>query len=338
MRILYLSCHSVLEEQEIRLFTEMGHDVFSPSGAYMNPHAPADKKRPPIMEAQYHEHLIQVAMQFPKEALHKELVDWADAIMIMHVPGWVTLNWENIKHKPVIWRSIGQSTSFIENQLMPYREQGMKIVRYSPAEGELPINMGGDAMIRFYEDENELGNWNGNKKEVITLGQSIKQRGEFCHFELFDEATRDLPRKVYGADNSPLEDLWGGQLDYEELKQMLRDNRVFFYTGTQPASYTLGFIEAFMTGIPIVALGENTGNSMFRHDQDTYEVPNIIDNGINGFCSDDINELRGYVKQLLEDHELAKKISAEGRKTAIELFGKENIKKQWEEFFEDILR
>ncbi|MFY0784083.1 hypothetical protein AB1K18_28080 [Peribacillus simplex] len=40
------------------------------------------------------------------------------------------------------------------------------------------------------------------------------------------------------------------------MKQEMRENRAFFYTGTRITSYTLGFIEAFMTGIPIVSISE----------------------------------------------------------------------------------
>jgi glycosyltransferase involved in cell wall biosynthesis len=45
-------------------------------------------------------------------------------------------------------------------------------------------------------------------------------------------------------------------------------------------------------------------------------------------------ELRKYVSMLLEDYDLAKRISTEGRKRAIELFGKEKIKEEWEKFFD----
>jgi hypothetical protein len=50
--------------------------------------------------------------------------------------------------------------------------------------------------------------------------------------------------------------------------------------------------------------------------------------------ADDINELRANVHQLLEDDQLASRISREGRKTAIRLWGKEHIKKSWQGFFE----
>jgi len=47
VKLLYLSCHSVLEYAEVKLFKEIGIDEFS-HGVYANPHTPTDIKRPAI--------------------------------------------------------------------------------------------------------------------------------------------------------------------------------------------------------------------------------------------------------------------------------------------------
>jgi hypothetical protein len=39
------------------------------------------------------------------------------------------------------------------------------------------------------------------------------------------------------------------------MRDYLRRIRAYLYTGTQPASYTLGLIEAMMTGVPVVSIG-----------------------------------------------------------------------------------
>lgn len=277
-----------------------------------------------------------LATRFSKDQLHEEMIEWADTIIIQHVPEWIINNWDKIRHKHVIWRTIGQSTSAVEMLLADYRYDGMKIVRYSPKEKNIQMNLGEDAMIRFYKDPEEYKDWNGSVDRVITLGQAIQKRGAFCNYQIFEEATREFPRIVFGADNDDLGGLWGGQLSYEDLKKELRDNRVFFYTGTQPASYTLGFIEAFMTGIPIVSVGNDVGNSLFKQEQNTFEVPEIIDSGACGFVSDNIDDLKEKVRQLLKDETLRKRISVAAREKAIQLFGKETIKKQWEDFLNNL--
>lgn len=334
MKMLYLSCHSILEYDEVSLFTELGIDVFS-YGAYLNPEAPGDKKRPPITSGKYDDHLVQVAMQYGKENLHPELIDPFDVIMIMHKPEWVTNNWGKLRHKTVIWRSIGQSTIDVENRLQPCRMQGLKIVRYSPTEMTIPGYLGHEAMIRFYKDPEEYDNWNGEEKKVITIAQSMKKRNPYCHFDIFEAATEGVKRVLYGPDNDDAGDINGGVLSYDDLKKELRNSRAYFYTGTQPAAYTLNFIEAFMTGIPVVAQGPATGN-MSSIAQYTYEIPIIIQNEVNGFWNDDIHELRKNIKRLMEDKDYAKQIGDAGRATAIKLFGKDKIKQQWRNFFNEL--
>lgn len=312
----------------------MGHDVFS-MGSYINPLQPHDNKRPPVMGGKYYEHLIAVSAVYSKDNLHPDIIEPFDIIVVDHIDSWIANNWDIIKHKKVVLRTIGQNTSNTEFRLQEYRDQGLKVVRYSPKEANIPLYVGSDAMIRFYKDPDEFKDYNGNINDVVTLGQSLAKRAEFCNYDVFDQATTSFSRSIYGSDNQDIPG-WKGQPDYEGLKKMLRDHRVFFYTGTQPASYTLGFIEAFMTGIPIVAIGNEIGNSMFLKEQDTYEVPDIIQNGINGFCSDNIPELREYVERLLNNSAFAKQIGDAGRKTAIELFGKDVIREQWKNFFNSL--
>ena len=152
-------------------------------------------------------------------------------------------------------------------------------------------------MIRFYKDENEWTGWTGETKEVITVAQSMKDRGDFCNFGIFDKATRDFPRKLYGTENKS-SGIEGGQLEYEVLKSALRASRVYFYAGTQPAS--------------------------------------IIQNHVNGFWSDNPEELSNYIKQLLEDDVLAQKISQKGRQTAKAIFGKNQAKADWAQFLDSL--
>lgn len=287
------------------------------------------------MEGKYYEHLVSVSAVYSKDNLHADLIDWADCIIVDHIDTWISNNWEKIKHKKVILRTIGQNVSDTEFRLQKFRDEGLKIVRYSPKEENIPLYVGGDAMIRFYKDPDEFKDWNGDIDEVATMGQSIVKRGEFCHYEVFDQVTTGFSRAVFGSENQDIPE-WRGQLNYEEMKQMYRDYRVFFSTGTQPASYTLTPIEAMMTGIPVVVLGKGLGNSLFNKEQDTYEMDSIIENGVSGFVSDEIPELREYVARLLNDHGLAKRIGDAGRERAISLFGKEKIKSEWKAFLDNL--
>lgn len=342
MRILYCGCHSILEYDDITLFRDLGHYVFSP-GAYVEPANPGDASlRPGLFDIQYDPedvagwHRLGKPGIDNKELITKEYADRFDVIIFVHIPKWIKANWENVKHKNVILRTIGQNWRGNEMEILPYRRQGLKIVRYSPAERRIPGYIGEDAMIRFYKDPKEFKDWTGEEKYVISLCQSMKRRGAPCNYDLFVEATSPFPRKLFGPE-SEMDTFGQGKVSFDDMKNALRKHRVYFYTGTWPASTTLNFIESMMTGIPIVAIGPRYGHPHgWFPDHDLYEAHEIIENGRHGFWSDNVGQLQNYIHQLLTNDALAAQISAAGRQRAIELFGKETIKNQWKVFLESL--
>ena len=215
VKLLYLSCHSVLEYDEVKLFTELGIDVFS-HGVYANPARPGDPKRPPI-KFKYHPHLYTLSLTYSKDNLHPQMIDWADVIVVMHIVDWIRNNWEKMKKKIVVYRSIGQSTMAVETMLFPFRQEGLKIVRYSPRERTIPGYVGEDTVIRFYKDPEEFGNWTGEDKRVITVGQSMKGRRDFCGFDIFERATRGFERLLIGPENDDVVELPHCLLSYKAV-------------------------------------------------------------------------------------------------------------------------
>ncbi len=342
MRILYLSCHSILEFDEVDLFNKLGHYVFSP-GAYVEPRNPGDASlRPGLMDIQYDPADVAAwnALGQPgrdnKECLTKEFVDRFDVVVVMHLPQWISKNWAAIKHKPVVWRTIGQSISNTESTLKPYRDAGLKIVRYSPRERGIPGFIGEDAVIRFYKDSQEYNSWNGNTNRVITFNQSMPQRVDACNYELWKQVMAGFDHRLYGPGNEAYGNNAVGKVSFDDLKAAMRDNRAYFYVGTHPASYTLNFMEAMMTGTPVVAIGPKHGNAHYFPGHDLYEIPDFIQHGENGFISDDVAELRHCISELLDAPMLAARIGAQGRRTAISLFDKPAIAAQWDAFFKTL--
>lgn len=352
MKILYLSCHEILEYDELKLFSELGYECYS-LGAYTQPGGEDHRKRP-ALDLPYNPHFIELAMQYDRRKLHPEMLEGIDVVIIMHEPSFI--GWSNGAHDwnddlgagnwplfrdfikkggRVIWRSIGQSIPRVEEKLAPWRDEGLEIVRYSPAEQTIRGNVGTDAVIRFYKDPEEFKGWNGGQRHVINFTQSLKQRERFTGYNLMNQLFKDLPAKVYGPGNDDLGLLSGGLLTYEQQKETLRDARVYFYHGTYPASYTLSFIEAMMTGTPIVAVGPRNGNSLEMFpEQNTYEIPEIIQSGINGYVSDDPAQLKQMIQSLIKDESKAAAMSTFGRSKAINLFGKAKIKSEWRDYLE----
>jgi glycosyltransferase involved in cell wall biosynthesis len=331
MKLLYVSCHSILEYDEVKLFAELGIDVFS-HGTYKNPKQIDDPKRP-TLDLPDHSDFCELIKNDDKMNIPQEIIDWADVILFNGRNDWVHGNWEHMRRKDVIFRSIGQATVTTENDLKPLVMQGLNIVRYSPRERTIPGYCGEDAMIRFYKDPEEWKDWNGHLQIVLNVTQDMIARDDHCNFQFFKDATDGFDRRLIGK-GSEAAGAWGkGIITYEEMKLWMRSCRVYFYTGTYPAAYTLNFIEALMTGMPMIALGPLMGNSPYHHEQQTYEVPDFSNNGHDIMLVDDIKSAQACVRLLMESPILAAQISARSRKLAIDLFGKETIKKQWKKYF-----
>jgi len=334
-KILYISCHAVLEYDELSLLTEIGHDVFS-LGAYTDPTGHLSLPRPGIKNMRHRPDLVEVIAGMPRTELRFELLNEFDTIIVMHTPEIIEQNWDRIKNKDVIWRTIGQSTPGVEKRMRKYRDDGLKIVRYSPMESKLKNYVGGDVTIRFYKDQEEFKDWVGTDKKIINFSQSLKGRRVFCGYDQIMEVTAGLPFKVYGPGNEDLGPLNGGSLPFDLMKGQIRDARAMIYRGTWPASYTLAFIEGLMTGIPMVCFGPVVGDMNKNEGVETYEIHKIIQHGDEGFVFDDIAKIKSVLKRLLDDYDYAKSIGEKGREKAIRLFGKEGIKDQWQAFLESI--
>ena len=343
MKILYMSCHSVHEFDEVRMFHKLGYDIFSPS-AYYNPQC-SDYLRPGIDGLKYKQEDIENYNKlhahnhpFPdgKDRLTKEFLKDFDVVFVMSLADrWIINQWDVLKDKIIIWRTNGQSNSVQELRMKELKKKflNLKIARYSPTERTMENYAGEDCMIRFGKRPDEYYGWNGKNKKVITLCQDMKNRSDACSWDIFKNIAKEFPSTLYGMSNENNEYWIGRKLQTEEMMQVLRDNKVYFYGGTKPANYTLNFIEAWMTGIPIVAIGPELGN---KNGYNTYEIHNLIDNGKNGYIGNNIDELKSYIKELLENDSLCESISKNGRESAIKYFNEYDKEKEWVEFFKTL--
>ena len=136
------------------------------------------------------------------------------------------------------------------------------MVRYSPNEEAIPNYAGAHALIRFGKEPSEWGGWSGFDRVVGNLTQHLAQRGTACGYPFWAEVTADLPVRPAGPGSDAIGGI--GELTYEQVRAYLRRIRAYLYTGTVPASYTLGLIEAMMTGVPIVSIGRRAGGRAYR--------------------------------------------------------------------------
>lgn len=334
MKIHYISCHEILEYDEVQLLTDMGHEVFS-NGAYINPEGHISLARPGIKGMDYNEKYAKLAIENPKTNLPKELIDPFDVIIVMHQPDVLIQNWDKMKHKKVVWRTIGQSVPSVEEKLAPLREEGLLIVRYSPKEENIDNYIGSDALIRFYKDEKIYSGWDGATGDVVNFTQSLLGRRDFVHYDEIMPVIEVFSGKIYGPGNEDLGSFNGGKAPFDKQLEIMRHAGVMVYGGTWPASYTLSFIEALMMGLPMVVISKTLANVPKFQNIDFYEVDEIMSKISAPVCGS-VNELLDATKELLDNTDYARDISRRQIDIARELFGKDVIAKQWRTFLNSI--
>lgn len=272
MNILLLTSHSIAEYDDLRMLTDLGYDVFS-IGAYSDPAHPGDDKRPALPDVAYHRDLVTAVnrqrerhagesdrwvIDWAKAVLPDEVIEWADVIICHHfLDRWIVPQWDRLRHKRVIWRTCGQSDPWLEGIMAPLHDDGLQIVRYSPRERShferIGAFAGEDAVIRFGKYPDDYPDWTGSEAFVGNVTQHMVGRGNATGLSYWLAATDGLPAKPAGPGS---EELPGGigSLSYRAMLDYLSRCRVYLYTGTQPASYTLGLMEAMLVGVPVVSI------------------------------------------------------------------------------------
>lgn len=331
-RIVLLLAHSIEEHDQLKLLSELGYDVFS-IGGYIDPAHPHDGKRPALPSVTFHPELKAAVdelgtpdnLDAAKRHIPDRILDWADTIIVHHYEHtWLFPDWPRLREKRVIWRTVGQSVEGNERLMAPLHEEGLQIVRYSPKERNIPGFAGEDALIRFYKDPDEWRGWTGEEPVVINITQHLRQREPYTNWGFWEQATQGLNRMPLGPGS---EEIGGpGALTYDEMQGWLRRARCYLYTGTQPASYTLGLIEAMMTGIPVVSIGPSWMR-IFPYGPELFEGHEIASHHF-----DDPVRARSVLTDLLGDRHLAEYKSRADRAVAIELFGKAKIAAEWKAF------
>lgn len=341
MNILLLASHAVAEYDDLRMFTDLGYDVFAPGG-YEVPSRSGEGIRPALPDAPHHPELVArltetrsergepgPAIDWGKAALHDDIIDWADVIIVHHFPErWIGAQWGRIRAKRVIWRTCGQSDPSLERVMRGFRNEGMEIVRYSPAEQrhfEPRYFAGQDAVIRFGKYPSDFASWTGNDPVIGNITQHMQQRGDACGYRFWMDATAGLPVEPAGPGSDVL---YGGigELPYQRMLDYLRRIRCYLYTGTRPASYTLGLMEAMMAGVPVVSIGAHAWGDEWDG-ADLFEGHELARPGF-----DDPQRARDLLVAFLTDPALASEASTVTRLRAEELFDVAIVGQQWREF------
>ena len=64
-------------------------------------------------------------------------------------------------------------------------------------------------------------------------------------------------------------------------------------------------------------------------------IPEIIQNGVNGFISNDENELRQKIEYLIHNPEIRASIGENARQTIVDRFSEDNFVNNWNKLFNE---
>lgn len=335
MKILYFSVHAVLEDDETRMFKKLGHDVF-PLGANFGFQSAQPFRDPIVFNETEHALLEQfraMGCTFPYAAdptaqthLTAEFIALFDVIVVMHDLNFIQQFWPVLSQRPVIWRTIGQNIDECEPVAAGLHEQGMHIVRYSPAERRSAAYCGETALIRFGKDPDDYGPWSGDNGHVLTFANLFEQRYPSSAAQ-YRAIVTDVPSMLGGSGNESFSEKIGF-LSPLQQREHYNACRAYLYCSGPTIPYTLNFMEALMSGMPMVVTD-------FAPSHPFYEIPTLVSGGA-GIVASTIEEAQKALRDLLDDDDAARQMSEQARARAIQLFSTDHIGKQWDALFNTV--
>ena len=335
MNILYYSVHQILEHDEVQIFRSLGHDVMCLGENYRCGSPGVFRPQTALTPREEHLYCIYEGMggtyrsRGALETLPDGLMEHFSAAVIMHDADFIRRSWHTLRTRPTIWRTIGQGVDEFETGLSDLRADGLKIVRYTPRELELNPTLGQEAVIRFGKDPHIYGDWSGDNLVALTFANWYENRYPQDAYD-FREIAKELPFVLGGSSNRTMAQAVG-LVEAEQQPRLYRSARVYLYASGLSIPYTLNFIEAWMTGIPVVVYAPYARIGRY------FEVDKLVQDGESGFVCRDIETTRACIRSLLDSRSLAHHIGAAGRVEAIRLFGLEVITKQWQSLFSRLI-
>ena len=163
--------------------------------------------------------------------------------------------------------------------------------------------------------------YTGELERGIVVINGLQTRGRRLGADLFERVRSRVPLDLVGMDAHSAGGL--GEVPHHQLPAFESRYRFFFH----PVRYTslgLAVCEAMEVGMPIVGLA-------------TTELVTVVGNGVSGYVSTDINWLIERMQALIDDPELARRLSAGAKKQAQARFGIDRFVRDWNEAWETVV-
>ena len=356
MKLLYVSAgHPLQEADDCLMWDKLGIEWFS-TGYYATSNQPGDlpyinmKSREIYLEEYLRQNGTTHAYDVQSSLCGQKNFTWTsqviknqwkfdnsflsrfDVILFNYFVDNIKNNESILANKNICIKTYSMHPPQDETRLKHYhKKMGLKIIRNSPKEhlrcksnnwaGYTDIIRG--SVVR---DEHEISGWSGQEEKVCTFtSYLLDQKGlttkRFKQYSLIYQNAK-YPCDYFGIGNN--------FILHEHKLDVLRNYRVNLVTGTPGANNTYSFVEAWIMGQPIVVFGKH------MWDSPTYEADELITHGETGFVGNTPQECVQYIKELMSNYDLAKKISVQARQKAISIYGREVLSNKWKGFFNSL--
>jgi len=164
----------------------------------------------------------------------------------------------------------------------------------------------------------EDATYRGRIAQGIVVANHLKRRARLIGFDVFQHARRALPIETVGMGSGEIGGL--GDIPYRDLHRLMAEYR-FLFSPMRYTSLPLAVVEAMTLGMPVVALA-------------TTAIPGVIQNGVHGYVSCDVEELIERMRALLADPSTAQRLGHNARELARSRFGLARFVRDWNDAFE----
>ena len=159
--------------------------------------------------------------------------------------------------------------------------------------------------------------YTGRLERGVTVVNGPEKRRRIAGLDIYQQAARAVPLEIVGMATEPLGGL--GDIPYRDLHRRIADYR-FLFSPMRYTSLPLAVIEAMTLGMPVVALA-------------TTELPTVIEDGVTGYVSCDVERLIANMRHLLAHPDEARRLGARARAAARERFGLPRFIRDWNTAF-----
>lgn len=156
--------------------------------------------------------------------------------------------------------------------------------------------------------------FSGELSRGIVVVNGIKRRNRVAGFDIYNLMRERIPLDLVGMGTSELGGL--GDIPHRRLHEVEAKYR-FFFNPIRYTSLPLAFCEAMAIGMPVVALA-------------TTEVPTVVEDGVTGYVSNNLDYLADSMNRLLQDRDHALKMGARAREVGLTRFSIDRFARDWD--------